>query len=398
MRLILPAAAMIGAASLLASMDAMAQCTRTSIPLPNRTLLKPPSELDCEFKAPSPDVTGQPQPNATSGQTNPAADAAALVMKLDYERQCYRHAGMILRDSLRQLQASVDETVKAVSRTCPAISSDGAGSRTSIPVPAQALLAPPPEFGCEFKDNSPNDAGVAPQPSPTSTQADAALRMKLDYERQCYRHAEMILRNGLRELQASVGETIKAVNREQPPARQQRLADRELAHALQAGGFVIVHRYTGRMPAALPPAPARTIDAGQRISPQGYADAQAMGEVYRRLKIPVAEVLSSEYFLVYQTATAAFGNRVKLHRDLTGSRSFQDPSELERSLSGLRSRVAKPPPTHTNVVLWTHEGKFKKAFGSSLPAGETVVFGRRSDGAAYQVARLSLKEFLALTD
>ena len=123
-----------------------------------------------------------------------------------------------------------------------------------------------------------------------------------------------------------------------------------------------------------------------------------MGEVYRRLKIPVAEVLSSEYFLVYQTATAAFGNRVKLHRDLTGSRSFQDPSELERSLSGLRSRVAKPPPTHTNVVLWTHEGKFKKAFGSSLPAGETVVFGRRSDGAAYQVARLSLKEFLALTD
>ena len=208
----------------------------------------------------------------------------------------------------------------------------------------------------------------------------------------------MILRDGLRLLQASVAETSKAVNREQPAVQQQRLGDRELAHALQAGGFVIVHRYTGRMPGSSPPTPAKMIDAGQRISPQGRADAQAMGEVYRRLKIPVSEVLSSEYFLVYQTAAVAFGDRVKLHRDLTGSRYFQDPLELEHSLSGLRSRVAKPPPARTNVVLWTHEGKFKKAFGSSLPAGETVVFSRSNDGKPREVARLSLREFLALTD
>ena len=39
--------------------------------------------------------------------------------------------------------------------------------------------------------------------------------MTLDYERQCYQHAETILRDRLQQLQASVGETIKAVNKGQ---------------------------------------------------------------------------------------------------------------------------------------------------------------------------------------
>jgi hypothetical protein len=34
--------------------------------------------------------------------------------------------------------------------------------------------------------------------------------MKLDYERQCYRHAETIVRRRLQLLQASVGEMLKA--------------------------------------------------------------------------------------------------------------------------------------------------------------------------------------------
>jgi len=191
--------------------------------------------------------------------------------------------------------------------------------------------------------------------------------------------------------QASVGETTKVVHREQPAVRQ-------LIRSLQGGGFVIVHRYTGRMSASSPPALPNMIDAGQRLSPQGRATAQAMGDVYRRLKIPVSEVLSSEYYLVYQAAAVAFGGRVKLHSDLTGSLYFQDIAELEQSLSGFRSRVAHPPPAGANVVLWTHEGKFKKAFGSSLSAGETVVFGPRGDGMPHEVARLSLREFLALTE
>src|SRR5262249_31155558 len=70
---------------------------------------------------------------------------------------------------------------------------DRGGSQTSgfgtrIPLPALALLAPQSEPDCEF----------------TTTDPNSDERQKLDYERQCYRQAEMIVRARLRLLQRSV--------------------------------------------------------------------------------------------------------------------------------------------------------------------------------------------------
>jgi hypothetical protein len=64
---------------------------------------------------------------------------------------------------------------------------------TPIPLPAAALLVRQPEPGCE------------------ATDANADERQRLDYERQCYRHAEMIVRTRLELLQGSVDKTIIAV-------------------------------------------------------------------------------------------------------------------------------------------------------------------------------------------
>jgi hypothetical protein len=387
MRPILFVAVMIGVACVLNSIDAnsltcpAAPESRSLLARLDRELLKPPPPFDCGFKANGVD-SSQPQSDT---------EAAARV-KLDYELQCHRHAEMILRSRLRQLQAAARETVNSVNRTRAAV---GCLPTDAIALPDQALLTAPVEFNCEFKAAGLDDAGAA--------------QAKLDYELQCHRHGEMIVRERLQRLQVSVGESIKAVdlseqravNPAPAPPRQARQPEQApqprpvgaLARALQSGGFVIVHRYTEAAP---PAAAAATIDSAQPFLAQGSADAQAIGQVYRRLKIPVAQVLSSEHVLVYQTAVAAFGNGVKSHRDLTGSRSFTDPAELERSLAGLRSRVATRPPPGTNVVLWTHEGKFRKAFGRPLAAGETVVFGPGSDGLPHEVARLSLNQFLAL--
>jgi hypothetical protein len=119
---------------------------------------------------------------------------------------------MILRDRLLLLQARAGETIKAATKCAAASarSSTRLRARASIPLPAQALLASPPEFECEKTT-----------PTHAQTDPDAALGAKLDYERQCYRQAEMILRDRLLGLQASVGETIKAVNRGAPPAVRQ---------------------------------------------------------------------------------------------------------------------------------------------------------------------------------
>ena len=59
-----------------------------------RPVMVSPLEPDCELK----------DPNADERQ------------KLDYERQCYRHAEIIARDRLRLLQASVRRTARAINR------------------------------------------------------------------------------------------------------------------------------------------------------------------------------------------------------------------------------------------------------------------------------------------
>jgi hypothetical protein len=220
MRLNLFVSAFIGAASVLAAAEAMAQCTTKSIPLPAAALLTPP-EASCAFQV---------------------ANANAAPSQLDFELQCHRDAGVILRDRLLKLQASVGETVKAINRACPtAVSTAQSGSKPSIPLPRSTLLTPPPELDCAFKDSS-DPADGAPRPTPA--EAVAAVRMKLDYERQCYRHNEIILRNGLEQLQAAVGETIKAVTgndrsaasaaKQQPVAATQPLAKQQPAAQQQS--------------------------------------------------------------------------------------------------------------------------------------------------------------------
>ena len=69
------------------------------------------------------------------------------------------------------------------------------GSGTKVPLPSLALLAPQPEPDCGFP----------------ATDSSADERQKLDYERQCYRHAEIIARARLRLLQRSVARTIRAI-------------------------------------------------------------------------------------------------------------------------------------------------------------------------------------------
>jgi hypothetical protein len=59
----------------------------------------------------------------------------------------------------------------------------------------RAVIAPLPEPDCNFKSGPGGDHGA---------DNGEALRMKLDYERQCWRQAEMILRDRLQQLQASI--------------------------------------------------------------------------------------------------------------------------------------------------------------------------------------------------
>ena len=69
--------------------------------------------------------------------------------------------------------------------------------RTRTALPALALVTPQSEPNCEFP----------------KTDSESDERQKLDYERQCYRQAEIIARTRLWVLQTSVAKTISAIKR-----------------------------------------------------------------------------------------------------------------------------------------------------------------------------------------
>jgi hypothetical protein len=105
-------------------------------------------------------------------------------------------------------------------------------SESRVPLPRAALLSPQGAPDCgEAKTADPRPVAgdskrmastVVPEPAsaamvPPKAEADRdaelALRVKLEYERECYRQAEIRVRDRLRQLQGSVSETIKSINR-----------------------------------------------------------------------------------------------------------------------------------------------------------------------------------------
>lgn len=95
-----------------------------------------------------------------------------------------------------------------------------------IPLPERALLQPQGEPGCESNVSQEVGGEVAEQRQPpvppsgsnrkqgqVDSNAALGLRIRLEYERDCFRRAEMQARDRLHRLQAAVGKTIKTVKR-----------------------------------------------------------------------------------------------------------------------------------------------------------------------------------------
>jgi hypothetical protein len=108
-----------------------------------------------------------------------------------------------------------------------------AKAKPKIPLPDRALLEIPPEPDCSAaqapkRPGRPQGAtataglatpAAAEEGTAGDANADLALRIKLEYERECYRQAEARMRDRLKQLQASTSQTVKAVKGAEPGAR-----------------------------------------------------------------------------------------------------------------------------------------------------------------------------------
>ncbi|TCI00188.1 hypothetical protein EJV46_05950 [Roseococcus sp. SYP-B2431] len=122
--------------------------------------------------------------------------------------------------------------------------------------------------------------------------------------------------------------------------------------------------------------------AGQRnLSPAGRAQAARLGEAFRTLGIPVAEVLTSEVFRARDTAELAFG-QARVEPDLIAD--DYTPGDASEDARRVSRRLAEPV-AGGNRVMVGHIVPLGLILGQSLsqaefPEGAAAVFRPRGTG------------------
>jgi phosphohistidine phosphatase SixA len=133
-------------------------------------------------------------------------------------------------------------------------------------------------------------------------------------------------------------------------ARAAFLPDAEGVALLRAGGLnlYIRHAITDR---AQMDTGRRGDRAGQRnLSEAGRRQAIRLGEAFRALHIPVAEVLTSEVFRALDTAELAFGAaRVRVERDLIAD--DYTPGDAREDARAVSRRLGEPVAGGNRVMV-----------------------------------------------
>jgi phosphohistidine phosphatase SixA len=143
----------------------------------------------------------------------------------------------------------------------------------------------------------------------------------------------------------------------QPPQR--------LVEALRRGGHVVYIRHAATQREGADQVSAVMGDcATQRmLSEEGWRQARALGAAFRRLNIPVGEVVSSEYCRAWQTADLAFGRYAKnAALNFEPAEDYTDAQEAAMR-ERLRPLLAARPPAGRNMVLVGHDDPFEAATG-----------------------------------
>jgi len=157
---------------------------------------------------------------------------------------------------------------------------------------------------------------------------------------------------------------------------------------LRQGGYVIFFRHAATEWAQNDVGPNHLSNcAAQRnLSNLGRSQAQAIGEGFRALGIPVGKVESSAYCRCLDTAKLAFG-KAEPARDLS---SFlpEPPQEQVRRVQSIRARLATPPSPGTNTILVSHKIMFTDATGVALEEGDAAIFKPLAGGRFELVERV----------
>jgi phosphohistidine phosphatase SixA len=171
---------------------------------------------------------------------------------------------------------------------------------------------------------------------------------------------------------------------------------------LRAGGHVIVIRHgaTYQDQADTDPLNLANIDKQRHLNDAGRAKAKEIGEAFRKLKIPVGQVVTSMYFRAIETGKLAFGDATPT-ADVSEGGQVVTPIENNRRTAAMRKLAATAPPAGTNVVVVSHKPNILDAFGKDwfdIREAETSVFKPDGSGGYKFVVRVQADEWKKLAD
>ena len=168
-----------------------------------------------------------------------------------------------------------------------------------------------------------------------------------------------------------------------------------LVSVLRQGGLVIYFRHADTGPAYPEQGvDLKRCDTQRNLNDKGRFEAEQIGGQFRRLGIPVGEVLSSEFCRCRETAELAF-ERYTIEASLTGvSRSSEAAPRRELATAGLKKLLTTAPGPATNTVLVSHGYNLWDAEGFHLGTqGEAAIFLPDGRGGYVLVARLTPEQW-----
>ena len=184
--------------------------------------------------------------------------------------------------------------------------------------------------------------------------------------------------------------------------RAQPSAQSEWLDELRRGGYVIVLRHgaTTSDIAGTDAMSRRQLAADRQLTELGSAQARLIGDSIRKLKIPVAQVVTSTVQRAVDTATLLGLGEVLASPDLAESGASVSPEENSRRARALRKLAATMPPPDNNVVIVSHKPNIIDAFGSGwsdVREGEASIFEPDGKGGYKLIARVQADAWSALT-
>jgi len=176
-------------------------------------------------------------------------------------------------------------------------------------------------------------------------------------------------------------------------------AQPEWLGGLKAGGYVIVIRHgaTHTDQADTDPLNLANVAKQRQLTDAGRAKAQEIAAAFKKLGIPVGQVITSQYFRAIETGKP-FGDP-KPTSDVTEGGQVVTPIENNRRQAGLRKLAGTAPAAGTNTVVVSHKPNILDAFGKDwfdIREGEASIFKPDGAGGYKLVARVQADEWAKL--